>query len=91
MKIVYRGIIQVHLDPEKAIKLLKSISGNTDFDSIDFDSLKKQLVDELKPQYEYTIKCRDCSARYTYTSNRKLSEEDVSRGGICGGCSDDYK
>lgn len=86
MKIVSKGYISLGLDRDEAEKLLALVLHNPAYkDTIE------QLQDELRPRYEYTIQCRDCSTKYTYTSSNKLTKEEVSSGGICSGCSDDYK
>lgn len=53
--------------------------------------LINQIKSELSPYYEYDIPCQDCSRIFTITSKTIISDDRLSKGGICSYCSDDYK
>jgi hypothetical protein len=76
-----------YITREEAEQLLKIINKS----KTKFSSLKLQIEMELKPIYQYEIKCQDCPRIYTYESLTIIPDAEIKRGGICSICSDDYK
>lgn len=86
MEIKLKPVVNLFIDRNIAEKLLKFTTDNPEF-----ESFNTELTGELAPRYEYKIKCQDCGAKYSYSCTRKLTEAETNQGGICHGCSDDYK
>ena len=90
MKIKHKDIVGLYMDRKTAKKVLELLNQHYPESSV-LKEPRKELKQLLAPSYEYEIKCRDCARTYTIESKKKLTDEEVSRGGICVVCSDDYK
>lgn len=42
-------------------------------------------------EFEYEIKCTECSRVYKIKRDRALTEEEIKKGGVCRNCEDDFK
>lgn len=93
VKPTYQNYFELGLSRHDAKALMKVL--NADESPFMSDSTKRRLRSDIKkglaPWYTYEIQCQDCPRTYTIRSRKKISPEDIAKGGICSICSDDYK
>ena len=89
-KETYKTSFGLHLTRERAERLLDIITEDSHADDDDtrcfMESIIKDLEEGLSPEYESTMRCKDCGYEYTKKTNERITRRKLTTNGLCREC-----